>query len=125
MDVPRTANLDRQKRVLLVEDDPDTLVLMRMLLSRISIHAVPTANCAEAWRAAETLGRLDLVITDETLPDGRGTQLASGLVRRYGGEVIVVSGLPPGPSLPTGIRHWLTKPVDFTRLRDAVVPLVA
>jgi DNA-binding response OmpR family regulator len=125
MDFPRATNLDRDKRVLLVEDDPDTLALMRRLLARLSIRAVPTATCADAWRAAEELGSLDLVITDETLPDGRGTQLASALVRRYGGAVIVVSGLPPGPSLPRGIEHWLTKPVDFARLREAVVALVA
>ena len=118
-------SLDPNKRVLLVEDDPDTLALMRVLLTRLSILAVPAANCADAWRAAEALGGLDLVITDESLPDGRGSQLADGLARRYGCEVIVVSGLPPGPLLPRGVRHWLTKPVDFTRLREAVATLVA
>jgi DNA-binding NtrC family response regulator len=125
MDLSQPTNLDRDKRVLLVEDDPDTLALMRVLLARLSIRAVPAANCADAWRVAEELGSLDLVITDESLPDGRGSQLADGLVRRYGCEIIVVSGLPPGPSLPKGVRHWLTKPVDFTRLREAVVSLVA
>jgi DNA-binding NtrC family response regulator len=116
---------ERDKRVLLVEDDPDTLALMRRLLARCSIEAVPASTCAAAWRAAEDMGGVDLVVTDEALPDGTGSQLALKLARRYGCEAIVVSGTPPAPSLPTGVGLWLTKPVDFTRLRDAVLALVA
>lgn len=123
MSQPTPRQLDR--RVLLVEDDPDTLVLMQRLLERLSLRAVPTSTCADAVRAAETLGGLDLVITDEVLPDGRGARLASDFVRRYGCEAIVISGLPPEASLPAGVRLWLTKPIDFTRLREAVLKLVA
>lgn len=111
--------------VILVEDDPDTLRLMQRLLERLSIRAVPTSTCAEAVRAAAELGGLDLLITDELLPDGRGARLASDLARKYGCEAIVISGAPPEASLPTGVRLWLTKPIDFTHLRDALQKLVA
>jgi len=123
MSQPAPGQLDR--RVLLVEDDPDTLVLMQRLLERLSLRVVPSSTCAGAVRAAETMGGLDLVITDEVLPDGRGARLASDFVRRYGCEAIVISGLPPEASLPAGVRLWLTKPIDFTRLREAVLKLVA
>jgi DNA-binding response OmpR family regulator len=123
---PSTRNTNElDRRVLLVEDDPDTLGLMRRLLAHLSLAAVPTSTCADAWRAAESLGGLDLVITDEVLPDGRGAQLASGLARRYGCGAIVVSGSPPEASLPAGVGVWLTKPIDFTRFREAVLALVA
>ena len=113
------------RRVLLVEDDPDTLRLMQRLLERLSIRAVPTSTCAEAVRAAAELGGLDLVITDEMLPDGRGARLASDFARQYGCEAIVISGVPPEQSLPTGVRLWLTKPIDFTHLREALLKVVA
>src|SRR3954470_15363507 len=116
---PDTCN--RDWRVLLVEDDPDTLGLMRRLLARLSIEAVSASTCADALRAVEDLGGVDLVITDQSLPDGRGAQLAAALVRGYGCEAIVVSGSPPEASLPTGVKMWLTKPIDFPRLREVVL----
>ena len=98
---------------------------MQRLLERLSLRVVPTSSCAEAVRAAAELGGFDLVITDELLPDGRGARLASDFAQRYGCEAIVVSGSPPEPSLPAGVRLWLTKPIDFTHLRDAVLKVVA
>jgi DNA-binding NtrC family response regulator len=121
----RRTSTAEYKRVILVEDDSDTLLFMRTLLQRMAVTAVPASTCESARRAAEALGGIDLVITDVTLPDGTGVALAFELASRYGCEIIIVSGTPPGPSLPDGVRMWLTKPIDIPRFRDAVLAMVA
>jgi DNA-binding response OmpR family regulator len=116
----------RPKRVVLVEDDADALEAMNLLLGRIAVAAVPASTCAAALRAAEELGGVDLLIADLGLPDGTGVELACALARRYGGcETIIVSGSVPEAGLPEGVGVWLTKPVEFRRLREAVARLVA
>jgi DNA-binding response OmpR family regulator len=125
MSHPDAANSTRSRRVLLVEDDADTLLIMRRLLGRIAVDAVPASTCAAAQRASEELGGVDLLITDINLPDGTGLALASQMARQYGCETIIVSGLPRSAPLPEGVRFWLTKPIDFAHLQDAVAASVA
>jgi DNA-binding response OmpR family regulator len=122
----RTKDVTGRKRVVLVEDDADTLDAMNLLLERIAVTAVPASTCAAAQRAADALGGVDLLIADLGLPDGTGLELASALATRFGGcATIIVSGSPPEYGLPEGVGVWLTKPVDFTRFREAVARLVA
>jgi DNA-binding NtrC family response regulator len=62
-------------RILLVEDDPDVLVLFQEVLL-IAGYEVDTA---ETFRTADNLlasREYDLLVTDGRLPDGTGTMLA-------------------------------------------------
>ena len=113
-------------RVLVVDDDPDTLVFLGKLLSQISVDAVPTASCATARYAMATLGQFDIVIADKVLPDGDGAALAAEFKQQHGCRTVVISGHDvPHDGPPDGVDLWVCKPVDLKRLKNAVAALVA
>jgi CheY-like chemotaxis protein len=108
-------------RVIVVEDHPDTLVLMGRLLSSVRADGVPVATCAAAREAARTLGRFEVAIADVTLPDGDGVALLAELKAGYGCRTVAVSGYDaPDGALPAGVDVWISKPVNLTELRQAV-----
>ena len=113
------------QRVLVVEDHPDTLVLMGRLLSMVRVDGVPVATCAAAGEAARALGRLDVVIADVTLPDGDGLALLAEFKSTYGCRTVALSGYDaPEEGLPAGVDLWISKPVNLAELRQAVLTRV-
>jgi len=108
-------------RVLVLDDDGDTLVFLGKLLSMIPVDAVPAACCAVARDAARTMGPFDIVIADSLLPDGDGVELALELKRDYGCATVIMSGFdPPDDGAPKGIDLWIVKPVRLPELREAI-----
>ena len=102
----------RTPRVIVVEDHPDTLVMMGRLLSMVRVDGVPVATCAAAREAARSMGRFDVVIADVTLPDGDGIELLAELKSKYGCRTVALSGYnAPAEGLPGGVDLWLAKPV--------------
>ncbi len=109
-------------RVLLVEDNKDTLKYIAIVLEARG-HEVTTAErLSDALRAAT--GRdLDLVISDIELPDGTGLDL----IRQLGGRGVpgvAMSGYGSEEdvkaSLEAGFSQHLTKPVDLSKLEAAI-----
>jgi DNA-binding response OmpR family regulator len=108
-------------RVLVLEDDADTLAFLGKLLMMINADAIPTATCEAARYAAATVGPFDVIIADATLPDGDGVALAVALKRSHGTAVVVMTGFePPAEGLPDGVDLWLVKPVRLPELRRAI-----
>lgn len=111
----------RGLRILLVEDNKDTLNYMALVLGTRG-HEVTTAEgLAQAILAAAQ--PFDLLISDIELPDGTGLELMRQLHGRglpaiamsgYGSEEDVLA------SREAGFAAHLTKPVDLTRLLAAV-----
>lgn len=113
------------RRVLVVEDHPDTLVLMGRLLSMVRVDGVPVATCGAAREAARAMGRFDVVIADVTLPDGDGLELLAEFKSTYGCLTVALSGYDaPEEGLPVGVDLWMSKPVNLTELRQAVLTRV-
>ncbi len=88
--------MERRRRVLIVEDDPDTrLFFIEALrqdpgLSQM-VEVVATDDCAQARAAAEEAGdRLAVVLLDRSLPDGDGLELARELRARWPLAAVVV-----------------------------------
>jgi CheY-like chemotaxis protein len=105
-------------RLLLVEDDADNRELLAELLSLD--FEVETACDGQEALERFLRGSLDVIITDETLPRLRGTQLARAVKERspHVGVVLVSGyGRVPGAEMCDAV---LGKPVDVDVLTRTV-----
>jgi len=70
--------------VLLVEDDPSVLALVRTLLQRLGHRVLTAASGQDALRVAnEHSERIDLVLTDVVMPGMNGVDLMARLHAKY------------------------------------------
>ncbi|MBC8143952.1 MAG: response regulator [bacterium] len=112
-----------KRRILLVEDHPDTALVVRFVLEQRGYDVTTASSCAEA-RAAKEATSFDLLICDIGLPDGSGLDLMGELCG--GGDIpaIAVSGFGTKDdvkrSLSAGFADHLTKPFGMHILLDAV-----
>jgi DNA-binding response OmpR family regulator len=122
--VPPKPNPDKLPRVLVIEDHPDTLVMMGRILSRVPADGIPVATCAAAREAAARLGDVCIAIADLHLPDGDGLELLAELKSKHGCATVILSGADaPTSGLPRWVDLWLTKPTTAQTLRRAVKSL--
>jgi len=118
----RTGQPDR--RVLVVDDEPDIRELLELTLTKLGLGVVSAGTIAEA-REALRGGRFDLCLTDMRLPDGEGLDL----VRDIGGldidlpvAVITAYGSAENAvaALKAGAFDYVSKPVGLEQLRALV-----
>jgi len=110
-------------RVLIVEDDADTLAMMCKLLDRVPVANVSVGSCDEA-RCAARSRPFDVVISDAGLSDGDGVDLVRELKEQYGCRTVVMSGYDaPDDGTPHGVDLWIAKPVDIMQLSRALQTL--
>ena len=111
------------RRVLFVEDHPDTLDAARELLAELSCDVVCASSIEEALAAAES-HTFDLVLSDLGLPDGNGLDLMRRLRDRHGLAGIALTGYGMEEDLKrsreAGFLEHLVKPITFQRLEAAV-----
>jgi CheY-like chemotaxis protein len=111
-----------RQRILLVEDDGDSLEVTRRLLERDG-HVVATAMCLKT--AIDSAGQgFDLLIADIGLPDGTGIDLIQHLKTAGPVKGIALSGYgmraDVESSRAAGFMEHLTKPIKFDDLRSAI-----
>lgn len=82
--------------VLLVDDDAVLLRIYSRILTSESYELVSAETVQEALEAAAELGtRLAVLVTDQRLEDGKGTELAGELCQKHPGlEVLILTGDP-------------------------------
>ncbi|MDZ7686263.1 MAG: response regulator [Gammaproteobacteria bacterium] len=68
-------SVSTDKRILLVEDDPDILKLIQRALARSGYDIEPAVGPTEALELASAGARFDLVITDVIMPTKNGLDL--------------------------------------------------
>jgi DNA-binding response OmpR family regulator len=113
-----------RKRVLIVEDDVDTLVAFGKALTLFGVDGIPVCSCKDARATVMTVGGVHAVVADLHLADGNGVELAGDIRRAFACRVAIMSGDPaPVGGLPAGIDFWLQKPVGLPRLREVVEAL--
>jgi signal transduction histidine kinase/CheY-like chemotaxis protein len=79
--------------VLLAEDEPAVRRLARRILERAGYSVVEAGGPGEAEAVAESLGQIDLLLTDVIMPGGTGPELARRLsARRPGMRILFMSG---------------------------------
>lgn len=70
---------EKQKNILVVEDNPITRKFMRLILEKANYNIIEASNGAEAIDVFNKLGDIDLVITDIYMPQKTGLELVIDL----------------------------------------------
>ena len=116
----------RPLRVLVIEDDPDTAHMLRLLLERAG-HVVEQASGGEQGLEAARARAPDVVLCDLTLPGLDGCAVARALraapaTRAALLVAITGHGLDEDRhrTLEAGFDVHLVKPVDFARLQQVL-----
>lgn len=128
-------NWDRRSRqtVLLVDDDPNLLLLASTVIESLGIEVLKASSAEQAWEIFRSR-QVHLVITDIVLPGEDGLSLARRIYRSQSGsidrrsKIITISGetreevatryLENTP----GTMH-LQKPLDWKKLAELVALL--
>jgi signal transduction histidine kinase/ActR/RegA family two-component response regulator len=113
-------------RILVVDDEPSLVAMLLGMLESLGHeargHSDPHEALAEFERAPDAV---DLVITDQTMPDMTGEELAQALfARRADLPVIVCTGfsesLSPERAEELGVAGFLMKPFTMKELKRRV-----
>jgi len=108
----------KQEVILLVDDEKVMVDVTKQILERLGYAVVATTSSIVALEAfQEEPDEFDLVITDQTMPNMTGTQLAKELIAiRPDIPVILCSGYPENVNLEEvqsiGIKKFITKPIS-------------
>jgi DNA-binding NtrC family response regulator len=90
----RELPLDLQNTCILVVDDEELpLTLRKLVLERQGYQVVTARSAPDAMRALGA-SRVDLVLTDQVMPGGTGTELAQSIKKRWPEmPVVLISGI--------------------------------
>lgn len=115
-----------KERILLVDDEDSVVRLMGKMLERLGYETTSCLSSTEAFRQfRENPGEFDLVVTDMTMPDMTGLDLAM-LVRRIRTDIPVVictgfsDQLDEERCAAHGINEYIMKPISRNNLATAV-----
>ncbi len=114
-------------RALLIDDDPELLLVLEELVRREGFDVASVASLQEA-RDRISREPPDVALIDLVLPDGGGLELLKDLREIPNCDAVMISGEATVDSAIEALRHgaldYLTKPLDISRLK-AVLSNVA
>lgn len=131
--LPIGENLLCDLRVLVVEDNVDSLDVLTVALETQGATVATATSVAEAIRKFAAEPALDLLISDINLPDEDGFELirwVRSLPAAEGGDVlaIAVTGYAAARDteniLAAGFQRYLAKPITLTDLLTVIVGLL-
>lgn len=110
--------------LLIVEDHTDTRTVLSTLLSRCGLKIVTAKNIQDARARLEGM-HFDVLISDLNLPDGDGLELARHAKRiQQHLKAIALTGRESAEERALGMKAgfdcYLTKPIDYHELRQAI-----
>jgi len=114
------------ERVLLVDDEEAMVKAAEQMLNKLGYHVESTTRAVDALAAfREQPDTYDLVITDMTMPNMTGENLAEALMRvRPDIPVILCTGfshqMDEEKALDMGIRAFVMKPFDFKDVAQTI-----
>jgi CheY-like chemotaxis protein len=115
--------LMRLRKILLVEDDADSLQVLQLLLNLWGYEVITASNGREALKSVSST-KPHLVVTDITMPDMDGVELCRRVKADpdlRGVPIIVTTALSwPTSELEGLVEVIFQKPLDFESLRRAV-----
>lgn len=119
-----------QPRILIVDDQPLVLGVLKEILSRGPYSVLSALSAEEALKLLDT-ERVDIVISDERMPGMQGSEFLSIVRQQYPESVRII--LTGHASVEAAIRaineseifRFLTKPVNSQTLLKAVEDALA
>jgi DNA-binding NtrC family response regulator len=110
-------------RALIVDDDPGFLAGLSELVKREGF-AVQSVSSLEQARAELAANPPDILLVDLHMPGGSGLSLLDGFEPASAPEVVLITGAASVETavdaLRRGVADYLTKPVDFARVKMAL-----
>ncbi|MFI9486238.1 response regulator [Promicromonospora sp. NPDC052451] len=121
---PRQQGVQAPTRVLVADDDPDVVEVLRAVLEARGYDVVGVTDGQAVLDVIDD-EHPDVLVLDLAMPGTSGAEVLSQLRRSAataGVPVVVVSGTRPGDVLETAALadDWLVKPVDPARLIETV-----
>jgi DNA-binding NtrC family response regulator len=110
-------------RALIVDDDPGFLLGFAKLVEREGCAVTSAAGLSQA-REAIAASPPDILLVDLHLPDGSGLDLLDAFADSPAPEVVLITASASVETavaaLRRGVADYLTKPVDFARVKMAL-----
>ena len=107
--------------VLLVEDQPDVRLLLRVALESRGYNVLETSHGPDALAAVEHFsGHIHLLVTDMVMPEMSGSELASALRSDFPGlPTLYLSGMMDDPVRDGNSNEaFLQKPFKMPKVRE-------
>jgi CheY-like chemotaxis protein len=114
--------LGRERRVLVIDDDPAHRAALCALLTRRGFDVLTAEGGAEGLALAAS-EQPDLVLLDVSMPGMSGWDIAATLRQRHGAAlriVILSGGLVDAPQRGQAADRFLAKPFDFDHLLGVI-----
>jgi DNA-binding response OmpR family regulator len=119
-----------KKRILVADDDPDLLDLLKMDLGFQGYEILAAANGKDALQIALN-ERLDLVLLDVMMPYIDGYHVAYELTNKLGGKapkILIMTSRDTvkekGIALMSGATEVLQKPFEMAKLHERVAAIL-
>ena len=117
--------------VLVVDDMSDNLILISLSLQDMGYRVVTATNGADALNVAK-LARPDLILMDIAMPQQDGLAATRRIREEAELQTVPVVALTAfdtdgfrQAAFDAGFNGYLTKPIDFDRLRNLMTKLLA
>lgn len=115
---------ERQRRVLVVDDEADLRELLVITLGRMKLDATAVGTVRESLDALAQ-HTYDLCLTDMNLPDGEGIDIVSQINRQHPDTPVAVITAYGSAEMATramkeGAYDFIAKPVSIDRLRQLI-----
>ncbi|MDO8756468.1 MAG: response regulator [Elusimicrobiota bacterium] len=122
---------DTKKRILVADDDPDLLDLLKMDLTYQGYQVLTAANGKEALQTALN-EQLDLVLLDVMMPYIDGYHVAYELTNKLGAKaprIMIMTSRDTvkekGIALMSGASEVLQKPFEMAKLHERIAAVLA
>ena len=112
--------------ILVVDDDTVTRVVLRHLLERAGHDVIEAVDGIDAL---ELLDRdaVDLIISDQEMPNLSGLELRRALGERFGGPFVLLTGYATQDEFPADelaqVDAYLTKPIASSAMTELLASL--
>ncbi len=122
---------DGRRTVLVVDDVSDNLILISLSLQDMG-YRVLTANDGESGVSVAKMARPDLILMDIAMPQQDGLAATRRIREEAELQTVPVVALTAfdtdgfrQAAFDAGFNGYLTKPIDFDRLRNLMTKLLA